>query len=142
MRRSLKKTMFAAASIVAAAAAAGGAAAFCGFYVAKADTKLFNKASKVAIVRDRDRTVITMANDYQGPLSEFGKSCPAQGTLRLCSMSKSPLRNHVAHVVYQVSSQDAITRNGYTNGSATIQVWSVPSQSAMVTVGDFKSSLG
>ena len=68
--------MFAAASVVAAAAAAGGAAAFCGFYVAKADTKLFNKASKVAIVRDRDRTVITMANDYQGPLSEFAMVIP------------------------------------------------------------------
>ena len=76
MRRSLKKTMFAAASVVAAAAAAGGAAAFCGFYVAKADTKLFNKASKVAIVRDGERTVITMANDYQGPLTEFAMVIP------------------------------------------------------------------
>ena len=46
--------------------AAGGASAFCGFYVAKADTKLFNKASKVVLMRDNDRTVITMANDYQG----------------------------------------------------------------------------
>ena len=38
------------------------AQAFCGFYVAKADTSLFNQASQVVLVRDGDRTVITMAN--------------------------------------------------------------------------------
>ncbi|MEM7587419.1 MAG: DUF2330 domain-containing protein [Acidobacteriota bacterium] len=50
--------------------------AFCGFYVAKADTGLFNKASKVVIVRDGDRTVITMANDYQGEPKEFAMVVP------------------------------------------------------------------
>ena len=34
------------------------AQAFCGFYVAKADTSLFNRASQVVLVRDGDRTVI------------------------------------------------------------------------------------
>ena len=39
--------------IVALALAwAGSAQAFCGFYVAKADTSLYNKASQVAIARD------------------------------------------------------------------------------------------
>ena len=37
--------------------------AFCGFYVAKADTQLYNQASQVAIARDGNRTVLTMAND-------------------------------------------------------------------------------
>ncbi|MGA1285758.1 MAG: DUF2330 domain-containing protein, partial [Prochlorothrix sp.] len=32
------------------------ALAFCGFYVAKADTKLYNQASQVIIARDGDRT--------------------------------------------------------------------------------------
>ena len=32
----------------------------------KADTKLFNKASQVVLVRDGDRTVMTMANDFEG----------------------------------------------------------------------------
>ena len=76
MNRSIKKTLFAAASAIAAIAATGGAVAFCGFYVAKADTKLFNKASKVAIMRDNDRTVITMANDFQGDLAEFAMVIP------------------------------------------------------------------
>ena len=45
--------------------AATQAHAFCGFYVAKGDTKIFNRASQVVIVRDQDRTVMTMANDFQ-----------------------------------------------------------------------------
>ena len=45
---------------------AESAYSFCGFYVAKADTKLFNKASQVVIVRDEDKTVMTMANDFKG----------------------------------------------------------------------------
>jgi hypothetical protein len=73
---SLKKILIAAASAIAATAAAGGAVAFCGFYVAKADTKLFNKASKVAIMRDGDRTVMTLANDFQGALKEFAMVIP------------------------------------------------------------------
>ncbi|MAW78710.1 MAG: hypothetical protein CMI63_00600 [Parvularcula sp.] len=76
MNRSWKKALFAAASATAALALTGGAVAFCGFYVAKADTKLFNQASKVAIMRDGDRTVITMANDYQGDLKEFAMVVP------------------------------------------------------------------
>jgi hypothetical protein len=50
--------------------------AFCGFFVAKADTGLFNRASKVVLVRDGDRTVLTMANDYRGEPSEFALVVP------------------------------------------------------------------
>jgi hypothetical protein len=32
------------------------ALAFCGFYVATADSSLYNKASQVIIARDKDRT--------------------------------------------------------------------------------------
>jgi hypothetical protein len=52
------------------------AAAFCGFFVAKADTKLFNRASQVVLVRDGDRTVLTMANDFQGDPKEFAVVIP------------------------------------------------------------------
>src|SRR3954453_23514073 len=50
--------------------------AFCGFYVAKADAKLFNKASQVVLAREGDHTVMTMANDYQGPAKEFAVVIP------------------------------------------------------------------
>jgi hypothetical protein len=63
-------------SFLLAGPAAERAQAFCGFYVAKADTKLFNQASSVALVRDGDETVMTMANDYQGALKEFAIVIP------------------------------------------------------------------
>jgi hypothetical protein len=49
---------------------------FCGFYVAKADTKLFNKASQVVMVRSEDKTVLTMASDYSGDPQEFAIVVP------------------------------------------------------------------
>jgi len=49
---------------------------FCGFYVARGDAKLFNKASKVILVRDGDRTVLTMSNDYSGEPTEFAMVVP------------------------------------------------------------------
>ena len=55
---------------------------FCGFFVAKADTKLFNQASKVILVRDENRTVITMANDYQGELKDFALVVPVPVVLK------------------------------------------------------------
>ncbi len=55
--------------------------AFCGFYVAKADTKLFNKASEVAIARHDNKTVITMANDFRGDVKEFAMVVPVPTVL-------------------------------------------------------------
>ena len=50
--------------------------AFCGFYVAKADTKLFNDSSKVIIARDGQRTILSMANDFKGEVDEFAMVVP------------------------------------------------------------------
>ena len=50
--------------------------AFCGFYVAKADTSLFNRASQVVLARDGDRTVLTMASDFKGTPKEFAVVIP------------------------------------------------------------------
>ncbi|HLY54664.1 MAG TPA: DUF2330 domain-containing protein [Stellaceae bacterium] len=50
--------------------------AFCGFYVAQADSKLFNKASKVVLARDGSHTAITMASDYEGDPKEFALVIP------------------------------------------------------------------
>jgi hypothetical protein len=52
------------------------AQAFCGFYVARADTSLFNRASQVVLVRDGQRTVITMANDFEGDVEDFAIVVP------------------------------------------------------------------
>jgi hypothetical protein len=57
------------------------ASAFCGFYVGKADTKLFNKASEVVIARHDTKTVITMANDFKGDVKEFAMVVPVPTVL-------------------------------------------------------------
>ena len=63
-------------SAVLTMAVSGTAQAFCGFYVAKADTALFNRASQVVLVRDGDRTVLTMANDFEGDVEDFAMVIP------------------------------------------------------------------
>ena len=70
------KAGVAAGALLALAALAGPAWAFCGFYVAQADAKLFNKSSKVVLTRDGEKTAITMANDYQGDAKEFAVVIP------------------------------------------------------------------
>jgi hypothetical protein len=66
-------TVLTAALVLATGATAH---AFCGFYVARADTALFNRASQVVLVRDGDRSVITMANDFQGDVEDFAVVIP------------------------------------------------------------------
>ncbi len=58
------------------------ALAFCGFYVAKADSSLYNQASQVIIARDGNRTVITMSNDYQGEVKDFAMVVPVPVILK------------------------------------------------------------
>ena len=56
--------------------------AFCGFYVAKADSSLYNQASQVIIARDGQRTVLTMSNDYQGEVKDFALVVPVPVILK------------------------------------------------------------
>ncbi|NPU65484.1 DUF2330 domain-containing protein [Bradyrhizobium sp. 83012] len=71
----LFRTSVAAAAILAHAATAP-AHAFCGFYVAQADAKLFNQSSKVVLARDGQQTAITMASDFEGDVKEFAVVVP------------------------------------------------------------------
>ena len=71
-RGHLKATIAAVAVLTLATPAV----AFCGFYVAKADSKLFNKASKVVLSWDDGKTAVTMANDYEGDPEEFAVVVP------------------------------------------------------------------
>jgi hypothetical protein len=70
------KFLITAAATIMTLAITTTAQAFCGFYVARADTSLFNRASQVVLVRDGDRTVITMANDFQGEVEDFAVVIP------------------------------------------------------------------
>jgi hypothetical protein len=77
----MKRSLFAVAFVLATCLMTPRLLGFCGFYVAKADTKLFNKASQVVLVRDGDRTVMTMANDFEGDPKEFAVVIPVPTTL-------------------------------------------------------------
>jgi hypothetical protein len=78
MPRVLPRLIGAAAVCLAAAQAH----AFCGFYVGKADAGLFNEASQVILVRDGERTVISMLNDYKGDPRAFALVVPVPQVLR------------------------------------------------------------
>ena len=67
---------------VAALASSLSVHAFCGFFVGKADSTLFNDASQVILVRNEDKTVISMLNDYRGDLKEFAIVVPVPQVLQ------------------------------------------------------------
>jgi hypothetical protein len=58
------------------------ARAFCGFYVGKADSNLFNHASQVVMVRHGDKSVLSLMNDYQGEPSDFALVVPVPEVLQ------------------------------------------------------------
>jgi hypothetical protein len=58
------------------------ARAFCGLYLASGDAKMFNHRSQVALVRDGDRTVLTMASDYEGDPRQFALVVPVPVVLK------------------------------------------------------------
>jgi hypothetical protein len=80
----LNRTKLAAALLVAplVVVAAPPARAFCGFYVGKADTSLFNEASQVILARDGRRTTLSMMNDYKGELTDFALVVPVPVVLK------------------------------------------------------------
>jgi hypothetical protein len=71
-----------AALVILAALFTHEAAAFCGFYVSKADGTLKNKTSQVILVRDGNRNVITMYNDFKGNLKDFAMVVPVPVVLQ------------------------------------------------------------
>jgi len=77
MRKSL--TFLIALGLCAVPAAAH---AFCGFYVSGADGALYNEATKVVLMRQGRRTVLSMQNAYQGPTEDFAMVVPVPVVLR------------------------------------------------------------
>jgi MYXO-CTERM domain-containing protein len=78
----MTKRAFIAIAVLAWVATPRAAEAFCGFYVAGADTKLYNNATVVAMMRDGTRTVLSMQNNYQGPAKDFAMVVPVPVVLQ------------------------------------------------------------
>ncbi len=58
------------------------ASAFCGFYVSGSNDDLYNDATRVALMRDGKRTVLSMQNNYQGPPEDFAMVIPVPVVLK------------------------------------------------------------
>ncbi|HEY8091263.1 MAG TPA: DUF2330 domain-containing protein, partial [Polyangiaceae bacterium] len=83
MNRGLVRLLAAAAACaIASLAGLRPAAAFCGFYVSGADTRLFNDATNVVLLREGTRTVLSMQNAYKGPPSAFAMVVPVPVVLQ------------------------------------------------------------
>lgn len=91
--RPLPRLLFAAVLTLIAPAAQ----AFCGFYVARADGELFNKASMVVYTRVNDTSVITMSSDYRGDPAEFAMIVPTPKVLDRSQVTTVPSAT-VAHL--------------------------------------------
>jgi hypothetical protein len=68
--------MRAMGTLVAVCASASVAHAFCGFYVSGSGAKMSNDATQVVLMRDGTRTVLSMQNDFKGPLEDFAMVIP------------------------------------------------------------------
>jgi hypothetical protein len=64
--------------------------AFCGFYVAGGDAKLYNNATVVVMMRDGTRTVLSMQNNYQGPPKDFAMVVPVPVILKEADVKTLP----------------------------------------------------
>ena len=70
------------AATLGLATTALSAHAFCGFYVAGSNQKMFNDATQVVLMRDGTRTILSMQNDYRGPLEDFAMVIPVPVVLK------------------------------------------------------------
>ena len=65
--------------------------AFCGFFVAGSNEKLTNNASQVALVREGNKTSMTMSNTYQGPPENFAMVVPVPVVLKKEDVKTLPM---------------------------------------------------
>src|SRR6187200_2040444 len=71
-------------------ATATSAHAFCGFYVSGSGGKMFNDATQVVLMRQGTRTVLSMQNDYKGPLEDFAMVVPVPVVLKQADVKTLP----------------------------------------------------
>ena len=80
-----KSALLAALTLAALAWASSPveAEAFCGMYVSGGDSgTLYNNATQVTLMREGDRTVLSMRNNYQGPPKDFAMVVPVPVVLK------------------------------------------------------------
>jgi len=78
------------AALAALTLSAATADAFCGFYVAGGDQKMFNDATQVVLMRMGTRTVLAMQNNYKGPPAAFAMVVPVPVVLHEADVKTLP----------------------------------------------------
>jgi hypothetical protein len=93
----MKRTALAVLALGAASLVSREARAFCGFYVSGADAKLSNDATLVVMMREGNKTILSMQNNYQGPPQDFAMVVPVPVVLRKSNVRtlKPELFDHV-----------------------------------------------
>ena len=86
----MRRFGIALSALAVTAAAVGVAHAFCGFYVAGSDQKMFADATQVVLMRDGTRTVLSMQNDYEGPPEGFALVIPVPVVLQKENVATLP----------------------------------------------------
>ncbi len=84
------RNAIAATTAVALTMSSVAAHAFCGFYVSGSDKKMFNDATNVVLMRSGTRTVLSMQNDYRGPLEDFAMVVPVPVVLKQSDVKVVP----------------------------------------------------
>lgn len=79
-----------AAALLATTVVAPRAEAFCGFYVSGGGAKMFNDATQVVLMREGTRTVLSMQNDYNGPIGDFAMVVPVPVVLKEADVKTLP----------------------------------------------------
>lgn len=72
---------FAVATALLALLTSAPAAAFCGFFVGPKEG-LYNDATQVVLMREGDKTVLSMRPDYSGPVADFAMVVPVPQVLQ------------------------------------------------------------
>ncbi|MDX2087645.1 MAG: DUF2330 domain-containing protein [Kofleriaceae bacterium] len=75
---------------IALGASTTAADAFCGFYVNGSGAKLAADATQVVLMRQGTRTVLSMQNDYKGPLEDFAMVIPVPVVLKETEVKTLP----------------------------------------------------
>ncbi|MGM0557914.1 MAG: DUF2330 domain-containing protein [Myxococcota bacterium] len=78
----MRRTLAFLGTLLALLLLASSASAFCGFYVSGSNDDLYNDATRVALMRDGKRTVLSMQNNYEGPPEDFAMVVPVPVVLK------------------------------------------------------------
>ena len=66
------------------------AQAFCGFYVGGGNADLFSNATQAVMMREGNRTILSIQNDFQGPTEDFAMVVPVPVVLQETDVKTLP----------------------------------------------------